>query len=449
MDKFKLHIGDALTILKTMPDQSVHCCVTSPPYWGLRDYGVEGRVWGGIEDCDHEWGDNINIHKGGPTGNGDLKQGNRRVCDEHDKMKYIIAGKFCQKCGAWFGCLGLEPTPELYVDHIAIIFAEVLRVLRDDGTLWLNLGDSYATGAGKVGNCPGGGDQGERFKKYGPARAQVPDGKNPMSGIPTYQPNRMPIDGLKPKDLVGIPWMVAFSLRSYGWFLRQDIIWHKPNPMPESVRDRCTKAHEYIFLFSKSGKKILWRNSKTNAWVYEKPDPEYKWFDKIGNEVWNSSKTAPHYIMDECKRRNRWSGYDYYYDQESIKESADPQNHRDCPTGRRDTPPGTESDKGFLNGRYYTDRNKRSVWSITTKPFTGAHFAVFPPDLIDPCILAGCPEGGTVFDPFTGSGTTGEVALKHFRKFIGIELNTTYAKEIAMPRMEKEAVKFKQVNIFE
>ena len=260
--------GDAREVLKTLPDNSINCCVTSPPYWGLRDYGVEGQF-------------------------------------------------------------GLEKTPEEYVSKMVEVFREVKRVLRGDGTLWLNLGDSYC-GTGNKG-------------KY-----KDPKYLNGRNGQRVALNNK--IKGLKPKDLVGIPWRVAFALQADGWWLRQDIIWHKPNPIPESVTDRCTKAHEYIFLLTKKRK--------------------------------------------------------YFYDREAIREAPKP-------------------------GRVYKEvkgANKRSVWTIPAKPFKGAHFAVFPPDLIRPCILAGCPVGGVVLDPFMGSGTTALVAFEHERNYLGIELNPEYIK---------------------
>ena len=286
----KIYNKDCLEGLKQLDDNSINCCVTSPPYWGLRDYGVEGQ-------------------------------------------------------------LGLESTPEEYVAKMVEVFREVKRVLRDDGTLWLNLGDSYAMKFG-----------GGKGRKSGTTKAAVDEIEKPPREIPS---------GLKPKDLVGIPWMVAFALRADGWYLRQDIIWHKPNPMPESVKDRCTKAHEYIFLLSKSRH--------------------------------------------------------YYYDHEAIKEPA-------AYDGRKDTlVKGSPKYEKDVRGEYV--RNKRSVWTIPTKPFKEAHFAVFPPALIEPCILAGCPEGGVVLDPFMGSGTTGMVAAMYQRNFIGFELNPEYCK-MAEKRIE-------------
>ena len=305
--------GDALSVLKTMPDQSINTCVTSPPYWGLRDYGVDGQ-------------------------------------------------------------LGLEPTPEEYVANLVEVFREVKRVLRNNGTLWLNLGDSYA------GNCSQASNNGRAG--FGNPRERLVNRKG---------------KGLKPKDLVGIPWMVAFALRADGWYLRQDIIWHKPNPMPESVKDRCTKAHEYIFLLSKSPK--------------------------------------------------------YYYDYEAIKEPAAYDGRKDTllkgsPKYEKCGVPGQVAhlmaakghERWKKNERGEYVRNKRSVWTIPTKPFPEAHFAVYPPDLITPCILAGCPVGGTVLDPFAGSGTTLLVATQHHRKSIGIELNPEYI-EIAKRRLNSVQLK--------
>jgi DNA modification methylase len=322
-----IHIGDCIESLKLMPEKSVQTCITSPPYWGLRDYGHDGQI-------------------------------------------------------------GLETTPEEYIAKMVEVFREVRRVLRDDGTLWLNLGDSYAA----------------------TTRGTSGVGKN-ATNRGTFMENRawaVP-PGLKPKDLVGIPWRVALALQADGWWLRQDIIWHKPNPMPESITDRCTKAHEYIFLLAKSNL--------------------------------------------------------YYFDHEAIKEKS--------VTGDTRTPYGSDGawamdgrdkwEEGKGQQRPNADgarRNRRSVWTITTKPYTGAHFATFPEKLVEPMVLAGssevgcCPSCGApwgragstveweptcdcpehkpvpclVLDPFTGSGTTGAVSLRLGRNFVGCELNPEYAK---------------------
>ena len=360
----EIHNLDCLEGLKQLDNNSVHCCVTSPPYWGLRDYGVEGQI-------------------------------------------------------------ALEDTPEEYVENLVAILREVKRVLRDDGTLWLNLGDSYAGSWGSM--------------------SHDLKGKAKRAGTNARPPTSYKQQSLKPKDLVGIPWMVAFALRADGWYLRQDIIWHKPNAMPESVKDRCTKAHEYIFLFAKSEK--------------------------------------------------------YYFDANAIREE-----NKDKYNGKRGTTKTRKkmqsamrdmSDKDQMQKYSTQGRNKRTVWTIPTKPFKEAHFAVFPPDLIKPCILAGtspraceicgapwkrvvkvesgqgegkpydskrpdglvfrgrnrpskrtelgwyptcsCKNEGTgrciVLDPFMGSGTTGMVAAMHQRNFIGFELNQEYC-EMAEKRIE-------------
>ncbi len=301
----EIRVGDCLDALRAMPDQSFHCCITSPPYFGLRDYGVDGQI-------------------------------------------------------------GLEQTPAEFVSRLVEVFREVRRVLRDDGTCWVNLGDSYASTAPGTRNSP------------------QPRGNR---GNPEQWANMRPDlrgEGIKPKDLIGIPWRVAFALQEDGWYLRQDIVWHKPNPMPESVRDRCTKAHEYVFMLTKSPR--------------------------------------------------------YYYDHEAVKEEA----VSDHPSGngfKRDARESYKNLDGTARGNdeQWTGiggkRNRRSVWTVTTKPYKGAHFATFPPDLIRPCVLAGAPRGGLVLDPFGGAGTTALVAMQEGRRSVLIELNPEYAA-IARNRLD-------------
>jgi DNA modification methylase len=302
--------GDA----RYMPirSESVQCVVTSPPYWGLRDY-LTGRWEGGADGCDHVKG----MARGDtecetPGGRGGSFRGGE-----------IQFSNQCGKCGARRidTQIGLEATPEAYVAEMVAVFREVWRVLRKDGTVWLNLGDSYATGGGAVGRAPGGGDQGARFIR---------------AGMINTQPNRMPIPGLKPKDLVGIPWRVAFALQAQGWYLRSDIIWSKPNPMPESVTDRPTKAHEYVFLLTKSER--------------------------------------------------------YYYDADAIREpfAGVPYMGRDNGAILN----GDRNDRGRTIGMTTMARNRRSVWEVATEPYSGAHFATFPRKLIEPMILAGTSEKG-------------------------------------------------------
>ena len=324
--KHLFYLGDVREKLLEIPEKSVQCVVTSPPYWGLRDYGLPPSVWGGSPECEHEWGvDEISTPVGNaPSNKSKLNDG--KGPREGEKYHYSNAiessrGRFCRKCGAWLGCLGLEPTPELYVKHMVEIFRGVWRVLRDDGTVWLNLGDSYA-GSGGPGSQynKAAGKYKNEFKKY-------------------ENPNRK-VDNLKPKDLVGIPWAVAFALRADGWYLRSDIIWHKPDPMPESVTDRPTKAHEYIFLLTKKQK--------------------------------------------------------YFYDAEAVKEPATDEEYRTKGKVRPGPETAVKIGKGFeIRGGLHnqtggrTSRNRRSVWTISTQLYPEAHFATFPPKLIEPCILAG------------------------------------------------------------
>lgn len=358
MSEATILIGDVRQRLSDIADGSVQCCVTSPPYWGLRDYGT-GSWDGGDANCDHQ---------GKPMA---TKANINRNCGTGNDVKNATAREFykdvCGKCGAIRidSQIGLEQTPEAYVDEMVGVFAEVRRVLRDDGVLWLNLGDSYAgSGKGPAGNL--GATHNERHMEHKHS-AIVPE-------------------GLKSKDLVGIPWRVAFALQADGWYLRQDIIWAKPNPMPESVTDRCTKSHEYVFLLSKSAR--------------------------------------------------------YYFDNRAIAEPA--KYAGDDRGARGDTRRGTSMNS--MSGATGETRNKRDVWTISTKPFKGAHFAVMPEALVEPCILASSRPNDLVLDPFTGSGTVAVVALKHGRNFVGVELNPEYA-EIAKNRIESSQPMFNEVNV--
>ena len=305
---------DVRDTLRTLPEASVHMVCTSPPYFGLRDYG---------------------------TG---------------DKQ------------------IGLEPTPEEFVAALVDVFREVKRVLRDDGTLWVNLGDSYVGGGGFSPKSPSNLNGSRQSTSKGSISGAI--------GVP---------NGLKPKDLIGIPWRVAFALQADGWWLRQDIIWHKPNPMPESVTDRCTKAHEYIFLLTKSAK--------------------------------------------------------YFYDSEAVKEPVSEVSLKraeygwDCdrPSTKNASMGGDGIHVGKMGTRFVnpTGRNKRSVWAVNVAPYQGAHFATWPPELVRPMVLAGCPVGGTVLDPFSGSATTGMVALQERRNYIGTDLNPDYLP-LAERRVQEE-----------
>ena len=329
--------GDVRETLRALPEKTVQTCVTSPPYFGLRDYGVNGQI-------------------------------------------------------------GLEQTPAEYVEQMVQVFREVRRVLRDDGTLWLNLGDSYAS----------------------PVKGSGGTGKSTLVGTPNdgngqlFAPRKFDMSGLKPKDLIGIPWRVAFALQADGWYLRQDIIWHKPNPMPESVRDRCTKAHEYVFLLSKS-ERYYW-----DAEAMQEP--------AVGGLPGNTThKHTSAYEAGDDRARTKAGPVAYAERQRSKRDSfkrggskrAEVIPGQSVGTHRPDRP---ESEYDVFT------RNRRSVWTVATRPYKGAHFATFPPALIEPCILAGAPFNGLVLDPFTGSGTTAAVALQHGRRFIGCELNPDYIK---------------------
>lgn len=357
--------GDCRQVLKTLPDESVNCCVTSPPYFGLRDYGT--AQWeGGDSECDHR-------QPLGGEGATSAKQNTSTGTQTHQYRGV------CGKCGATRidSQIGLEPTPDAYVAELVAVFSEVRRVLRKDGTLWLNLGDSYAS------NQSNNGGYSDKSTLAGFSNPNTEGRQANDSTIP-----RKINHGVKHKDLIGIPWLVAFALRSDGWYLRQDIIWHKPNPMPESVKDRCTKAHEYVFLLSKS-----------ERYYY---DAEAVKEDATG-----------------------WNGSDFHDGRNAVNH---PNVGKNRPSKKRGEFGGKTADQpGREAFRAVTEtRNKRSVWTVNTKPYKEAHFATFPPALITPMILAGCPSGGTVLDCFGGSGTTGEVAESLGRNSILIELNPAY-----------------------
>jgi len=334
---FQILQGDWIEQLKTLPNESVQCVVTSPPYYGLRDYGVKDQ-------------------------------------------------------------LGLEKTPEEYVAKIVDGFREVKRVLRNDGTLWLNLGDSYSSHK----DCK---SIGQTLAK-GTSRE---DAHVMPLGLSRVRDSRMlKKEGFKNKDLIGIPWMVAFALRADGWYLRQDIIWAKPNPMPESVTDRCTKSHEYIFLLTKAAR--------------------YYYNAKAIMEPLQTFENRPYGIV-----RDR----DFNYaSKQKILRSKVASNSKKADAQYITNASQKKWAERVINGEIPESRNKRSVWFITTKPYKEAHFAAFPPEIPKICILAGSKKGDIILDPFAGSGTTGEVALKLDRNFIGIELNQRYVNDLIIPRLE-------------
>mgnify|MGYP003150163597 FL=1 len=346
----KVFLGDSREVLKEFPDKCVDTCITSPPYWGLRDYGTSTWV-GGDENCTHRR----------DTKKSDKCITGHKNFDEMLGVGDAIYKSECKRCGAKRvdNQIGLEDEVSNYIEQIVDVFSEVHRILKDDGTLWLNLGDSYAGSTGKSGGV----------SEIQSVKRQLDTGS-----IGSLRPAK--VAGLKRKDLIGVPWRAAFALQKYGWYLRQDIIWHKPNPMPEPTIDRCTKSHEYIFLLSKN--------------------PQY------------------------------------YFDADSIKEpSITPNTGTSWKQRKLDGEPMRHGLQGAAavgagNFKTYEKRNKRSVWTVPTKPYAGAHFATFPPELITPCIKAGSREGGIVLDPFMGSGTIAEYSKRLGRLYTGVELNEEY-----------------------
>ena len=367
-------IGDAMRL--PLKDASVQCAVTSPPYWGLRDYGIAPLVWGGDPACEHVWGEveRTPWANAVPGPNGVVKN----TVAGHWKPKEH--GQWC-RCSAWRGSLGLEPTPEFYVDHLVAVFREVRRVLRDDGTLWLNLGDSYNAYNGNAGPSSG-------FSAGSAADTERP---HLASG------HGLRTKGLKPKDLVGIPWRVAFALQADGWYLRSDIIWAKPNPMPESVTDRPTRAHEYLFLLSKSATYFYDREAISEPAVWGQPNsPE--------------SIKSP-YGQGFTRRSNNFNRLSH----------------------------AEGSDERYV-ATEHSRRNRRSVWTIATEPYPEAHFATFPTDLVKPCVLAGSRVGDLVLDPFAGSGTVVLVAKDLGRHAIGVDLKPDYC-QLAMKRTRQHVLR--------
>lgn len=341
-------IGNALYKLRELETESVHCIVTSPPYFGLRDYGMSDQI-------------------------------------------------------------GMEETPEQFIQTLVDVFRECKRVLKNDGTLWVNMGDSYANNGTGGNGATGGRDKSTLQSKMPPI------GTTPVK-------KKVP-KGLKAKDLIGIPWMLAFALRSDGWYLRQDIIWSKPNPMPESVTDRCTKSHEYIFMLSKSQKYhynhiAIRTEAKESTVARLSQDVEgQKGSDRVPGKTNGSMKAVMRKADKQRGHSRRHAGFNERWDNMSMEEQQS------------------------------MGANKRSVWEVATRPFKEAHFATFPPELIVDCIKAGCPDEGIVLDPFFGAGTTGIVSNKLGRNFIGIELNPYYAQDIAAPRLKNECGMFLSLTI--
>lgn len=381
------YLGDVRDGLRAIAAAGIRprTCITSPPYWGLRDYGT--AQWdGGNPQCDHRQ------HLGGNV----AASNKQTTSGGTQSYQYRDA---CAKCGArrFDRQFGLEPTINEYVANMVEVFRLVRDVLADDGTLWLNLGDSYNTQAGAVGSRPGGGGQGDKWAQIGAMTS----------------PSRMPQGGLKPKDLCGIPWRVAFALQDDGWWLRQDIIWHKPNPMPESIRDRCTKAHEYLFLLSKR-ERYYYDFDAVREPVTE-PERRYKTPDGWDTSAGKGGHGSYH-------REGREAGFVGYVSKSGNK-ARKPASARGVPVDDGGRTDGAVAGSVPWEGSH---RNRRSVWTIATEAFPDAHFATFPTALVEPCILAGSAPGDVVLDPFMGSGTVAQVAQALGRHWVGCELNPEY-----------------------
>ena len=398
--------GDCLDVLKTLPDNFIDCCVTSPPYYGLRVYGT-GTWEGGDPNCPHRR----------------LSKFSEKTITGHAQAELVgnvgdaIYKSVCPLCGAVRvdKQIGLEETPEEYIQKLTDVFHEVKRVLKDDGTLWVNIGDSYAAQRG--------GTYQPAETLAGGAHGKTTDGEIVNRGrSKNYNPTRnASAIGLKHKDLIGIPWMLAFSLRADGWYLRQDIIWHKPNPMPESVKDRCTKSHEYIFLLSK----------KQNYYFdYEAIQELATGYDGRKDTMNKRSQkyADANYLQDGRTQTMASKGYERWQYKNLADKGQIPNSiHIRRANGEKDI--------------VYPVRNKRDVWTVPTRPVKVAHFATFPEELIKPCILAGSRPNGIVLDPFFGSGTTGRVAISLTRKYLGIELNPEYIE------IEKERINGVQMSL--
>lgn len=346
---------DCINGLTAMPAKFVNTCVTSPPYYALRDYGIPKSQWPEIHY--NLFGLQINIPP--------------------------------MEC-----CLGLEDSPEAFIGHMVHVFRLVHRVLKDDGTCWINIGDSYWGGKGKSGQSYSAEYQNERYnagRSFNGAQHQI-GGKNQTRPTDQKHPE------IKPKDMIGIPWMLAFALRADGWYLRQDIIWSKPNPMPESVQDRCTKSHEYIFLLSKSERYYYDIEAIKTSRKTDFSEQKYAWGRAIDGSISDLRKGTGTEIRNQQKGRKS---------RPEIDTRGGNQAMGDIP-------------------HHQGKANKRSVWTVATRPFKEAHFATFPEELIVDCIKAGCPEEGTVLDPFGGSGTTAVVTRKLNRNFIVFEIKPQY-----------------------
>jgi len=445
----KLHLDrypNAIQIFREIPSDSIDTGITSPPYWGLRDYGPETiKIWGGIPNCEHEWIESEKVYHEPHHGEGSGKNfhGQSKPLKPFSDLKY--SNHICIKCGAWRGSLGLEPHPQLYIQHLAEICLEVKRILKLGGSFWLNLADTYY-GSGK-GIWKG--HEGEAKEVY-----SLPKEAKPKQ---SHRSN-----WLQPKQLLGIPWRVAIALQEDRWILRNAVIWYKPNGMPSSAKDRLTNSYEFVFHFVKSNETILWRNADTKEWVKEEPTQFYI-HDTTGERRTtrpDREVTTDHDWFDWSDKEYikpifyiLWDGYSYYYDLDAIREPYKPLDRWGGPVMKVPNEYKTDDDEKQPYAVQPRERllqpnplgkNPRDVWTINTKPFKGAHFAVFPEALVETPMKATCPENGIVLDPFMGSGTTAVVAKRLNRNWIGIDVVLNYC-QIAKERIgNTEIVEWKE-----
>ena len=494
--------GHAVDILRSMPSESVHMVMTSPPYWGLRKYGANPQVWGGDPECEHLWEEGEWKRRLGDDDKGEWKEASNKGSHNRDAPIYFAS---CSWCDAWRGHLGLEPTPELYIRNMVAVFAELWRVLRTDGSVWLNMGETWWGGKGMSNMA---------WDQTNHDRATLQKPYQTIGGTSEIRPQDRPHPVIKPKDVVGIPWMLAFALREWGWWLRSPLVWHKPNPMPGSYKNRPTNAHEYVFILTKSGNTTFFTH-RTVRGARIPPEPDYLWRNiKTGEEL-NSPPVAWHPkrscsigrigcgMCNIWKRVNKWEGHDYYYDAEST--ATDPSEESKAQYGRNSSYDGNgQKPYAMKNRPSGAKANLRSVWTIPTQSYHAEHFAAYPEKLVEPCVLMGTSERGVcaecgapfsriidvkyvnpgnrttngprnmdrrhespgfptrlekvtntigwqptcehdsepvpavVLDPFSGTATTGVVALRLGRAYIGIDLSEQYV-EIGRRRIIEDA----------
>jgi len=408
-----IYCGHTPEVLKTFLPESIDCVITSPPYWGLRDYGIEPQVWGatpavgdGNGDCSHHWGKELSGRRRRSVN--DIKDMNSKEATKPASAFNDTGGNFCSLCGSWRSSLGLEPTPELYIKHLCDIFDEIKRVLKKTGSIWVNLGDSYSGGKGRSGSRDAD-FQEERFK----AGKSLNRNYQQLGGKGQTKPTDGKI-GVPPKSLVGIPEMFVLEMQRRDWIRRNTLIWQKPNCMPSSAQDRFTVDFEYIYLFTKSNDAQFWTNEKTLQLVSKQPlgtkgiegiDWEWKeidnsWERPSRDEVFKTpNRIKSTYAKAKRKKVSLWAGHDCFFERQFEKLSPLTNGFGLVERGKQNyfiDRDGHNKQKESFTKSWYGEppqgRNKRCVWRIPTQSFSDAHFATFPEKLVQDCLLPGCPE---------------------------------------------------------